>query len=198
MSSRSSSDAGGLRLRVGRVAGHRGGKGELTVRVSAGEALPWVGVEQVLVGRDEEDCATYQVEASRGYSDRLVLKLAGIDDASAAADLKGKIVQVEESSAPQLPEGRYYAATLVGMSVRDESHGRLGFVRDLLPTAGIDLLVVGAKARDASLQGDDENEILIPFADEIVLDVDCDAGEIRVRVPEGLVELNAADEEPSA
>lgn len=170
-----------LLLPVGRVAGRRGTAGEMTIRVGSGDASWWDAVPRVSVGSDEEDAVVYEVETSRSYRDRLVLKLRGIDDAGAAETLRGRWVWVRREDAPGQPEGRWYTAELVGLEVVDERHGRIGTVSDILPTAAADLLVVRRDGAGA--------EVLVPMAGEILDEVDADAGIVRVRLPEGLIEL---------
>jgi 16S rRNA processing protein RimM len=175
-------------LTVGRIRGHRGARGELTVVVPAGEPQLWVGVERVWIGARGKRGAFHAVEASRAYADKLVLKLRGVDDASAAAALAGQSVRVDRGDAPPLPEGRYFAEVLVGLEVRDERGRVLGVVADVLSTRGNDLLRVVRDAPDEA--GADERELLIPMAGEIVRRVDEARGVIEVRLPAGLEEVN--------
>lgn len=158
------------------------------MRVAGGDAAQWVGLCRVWIERPAGS-RMYEVEHDRAYSDRLVLKLRGIDDANAAEDLRGGNVCVLADEAPQLPAGAYYAATLVGMQVEDESGDPLGEVREVLPTGGTDLLVVERGAGQ---------EALIPLAQDIVIEISTAERRIRVRPPAGLLEVNltpAAGEE---
>jgi len=154
----------------------------LTVRVASGEARRWTDLKSVYVvaSPGTEGVAT-NVKESRGYSDRLVLKLEGIDDPGAANALKGFWVLAPPDQIPVLPEGVHYSAWLVGMAVRDEKGRDLGRVVDVTGTAGSDLLVV---------EEPDGHELLIPVVPEIVLEVRQDREEIEVRLPDGLLELN--------
>jgi 16S rRNA processing protein RimM len=184
--SRSSSDDREERFALGRITGHRGRGGEITVKVYGGDAASWEGVGRVWI--EEERDGARNVEAARGYRDRLVLKLEGIDDSDRAARLKGRRVLVSDDEAPALPEGIWYTHRLVGLEVRDEKAGVVGRVEGILPTGGTDLLVVRAPEGDAR-----GGEVLIPLAPEIVLNVDRAAGRIVVRLPEGLLDLNAPE-----
>ncbi|HKB17133.1 MAG TPA: hypothetical protein VKF62_13790, partial [Planctomycetota bacterium] len=124
-------------LPLGRVAGHRGAGGEITVRVASGEALRWVHLRRVLLDGDPFD-----VEETRAYGDRLVLKLRGVDGAGAAAALRGRQVAAPPEEVPILPEGRYWVSRLLGARVADETRGDLGTVEDVVETGGTDLLLV--------------------------------------------------------
>jgi 16S rRNA processing protein RimM len=176
---RSSNSEGDSLLPLGRVTGHRGAKGELTVRLAREEGAHWTALERVWIGKAGEE-TVYEIESSRAYRDRLVLKLKGIDGADQAAQLRGMNALVARGEEPDLPENSYYVARLVGMEVWNEAGERLGEVSDVMPTAGADLLLVQ--------RGDDE--VMIPLAKEIVLEVSEEQKRITVRLPDGLLEIN--------
>ncbi len=165
---------------MGRVHGHRGRTGEMTVRVAAGVASRWSDITEVWLQRRDGAAERFDVQHEKAYRDRWVLKLEGIDDSNAAAQWRGASVAVSLAHAPELDEFEHWHATLVGMDVfaADASIGR---VRDIQPTAGADLLVV--QARDGA-------ELLIPLHRDIVVDVDEQARRLRIEPPAGLLELN--------
>jgi 16S rRNA processing protein RimM len=178
-------------LPVGRVSGFRGLAGELTVKVSSGEAGRWTALTAVLVGgaggAAPGEPARYEVEKSRAYRDRLVLKLKGVDDPTGADALKGRWVLAPAEQVPALPAGTYWVERLVGLDVVDERGEELGRVEDVTATGGVDLLVV-RKPRGG--------EILVPLAESIVLEIDESAKRVRVRLPEGLEAEEPSGEEP--
>src|SRR5262249_12811134 len=108
---------------LGRISGFRGGHGEVTVRVASGRAERWVHLTRALVGGAERTIAS-----SRAYRDRLVLKFAGIDDASQADALRGSEVSVRADDLPVLPDGEFFAQQLVGLEVVERDGARLGRV----------------------------------------------------------------------
>jgi 16S rRNA processing protein RimM len=177
-------------LPLGRVAGHRGRSGEITVRIFRGEAEFWTGLDRVWLGSpDGDDGSFYSIERSRAYRDRLVLKLEGVDDATVAGSLRGRRVAAPAESAPQLPPGEHYTALLVGLEVRDEEGRVIGTVVDVAPTGGADLLVI-VPGGPAEGEPCEDEEILVPLAEGIVEEVDEDGGFIRIRPPEGLLDRN--------
>ncbi len=170
---------------IGRVAGHRGNRGAITVRVASGDASRWTALRRVIVSRDGSEAGTERaVVAARAYRDRLVLELEGIDDANDAARLRGAVVRAPGDEVPELPEGRYWIADLIGIEVLDEDGERIGAVRDVIEaggSGGADVLVVLSK---------DGEETLVPWVEPIVREVDVASGRIVVRLPEGLRGLN--------
>ena len=168
---------------MGRVAGHRGRNGELTVRDCGESADQWLSVGRVWIEREGQG-RFYEVEHSRSYGDRLVLKLQGIDDGNGAAQLRGSRLFVARTDAPALPRGVHYVADLVGMQVVDETGRNLGRVEKLVETAGTDVLQIRPQG------GADDEEILIPLAREFVREIIEVERRIEVRLPAGLRELN--------
>ncbi len=167
------------------MASHRGREGEFTVKVWAGDAALWEKVGRVwLVSENREDGRFHRVRSSRTYRDRWVLAIEGVVDSDGAAALRGKRVEVARDDAPGLPDGRYYRAELIGYDVVDASGTSLGRVKDIVNSGGADLLSVAP--------GDEgnEDEVLIPMARELIIEVDQEAGRIRVQVPDGLLDLN--------
>lgn len=165
---------------LGRVSGPRGRSGEITVRVVSGHADRWTELQTVEIERESE-VETHEVESARAYRDRLVLKLRGVDDTGAAVALKGARVLAPEGQVPELPPGVHYAAWLVGLRVRDEEGAPLGVVADVMETAANDLLVV---------EHPDGHEWLVPMVNAVVVEIREDTGEVIVRPPEGLLDLN--------
>ncbi len=157
----------------------------MTVR-TRGEAGSWlqlarVRIEGAGVGPDGK---FYEVEESRAYRDRLVLKLEGVDEANTAAGLRGASVLVARAEAPQLPEGRHYVEELEGLLVVDASGDEIGLVVGVVASGDADVLRVRPPGEEET------EELLIPMAPDFVRSIDPEAGRIEAEVPEELRELN--------
>jgi 16S rRNA processing protein RimM len=111
----------------------------------------------------------------------LVLKFAGVDSISDAETLVGCELQVPSSQRSELQAGWNYVSDLVGCALLD--HGReIGRIEDVQFGAGeAPLLIVrdGAKL------------IEIPFAEAFLDSADVKAKQVRMKLPEGLLEVNA-------
>jgi len=176
---KSSSDPAPDSIALGRVFGHRGNAGELTVR-SCPDADRWIELPGVWIGERGER-QYFEVERARAYRDRLVLKLVGVDDGDRAHALRGQPVLAAADEAPELPDGAHYVATVVGMRVEDEQGQLLGSVESVIETGAADLL----RVVDAA-----EEEVLIPMVDAYVIGIEEKAGCIRVRLPQEMRDLN--------
>jgi len=122
-----------------------------------------------------------RVSGVRPHGRRLLLRFAGIDSLSDAEQVAGWQVQIPAESRPAAPAGRFYLGDLMGCEVSELDGGKtLGRVTGWMETGAVPLLEVGRT----------DKVILIPFAASICVEVDLAARAIRVRLPEGLDELN--------
>jgi 16S rRNA processing protein RimM len=122
-----------------------------------------------------------RVESFWLHKGQIVLKFAAFDSISAAEALIGCELQIPAADRVQLEHDWVYVSDLVGRTVWD-SEREIGKVSDVRFGAGEAPLLV--------VQGA-QQEYEIPFAQTFVEKVDIGANEIRMRLPEGLLEVNA-------
>jgi 16S rRNA processing protein RimM len=121
-----------------------------------------------------------KVEDQWFHKNRVILKFEGFDTMTAARDLVGGCLIIGENDLSPLADGEFFEHQLIGSVAVDEQSKNLGQVTGLLRTGGTDVLVVRHK---------DGRELLIPFADDICIDVDVTAKRITVKPPDGLLDL---------
>lgn len=115
------------------------------------------------------------------HKELLVLKFRGVDSISEAETLVGCELQVPSIERAKLDEGWTYVSDLVGCVVWDGDR-EVGSVTDVQFGAGeAPLLIVRSGAK----------EYEIPFAQEFIERVDSAGKRIVMRLPEGLLEVNA-------
>jgi 16S rRNA processing protein RimM len=115
----------------------------------------------------------------------LVLKFAGVDTMDDAEALKGAELQIPQSERAELEPGWTYLSDLVGCTVFDAGR-EIGKVVDVAFGAGeAPLLVV----RNDELAGKLPYEI--PFAEAFLEKVDVARKQVKMKLPEGLLEVNA-------
>jgi len=116
------------------------------------------------------------------HKGRVVLKFAGIDSINDAELLRGLMVAIPASERAPLSDGAFYIGDLIGCEVIDVSSApvSVGKITDVDREVG--LLMV---------QPDGGGEVLIPFAQAYLADIDVDGKRIEMRLPEGLLDINA-------
>lgn len=167
-------------LVIGQVVGAHGVRGELKVQILTEDALRFGLLEQVYVSLEDEEPVAWSLEGYRLHMGRALLKLKGCDDRTAAAALRGYLVQVPREEAIPLEEGEYFEHQILGLKVWTSAGELLGEVVDILYTAANEVYVV---------QGPNlgRRELLIPAIEDVVLEVDLEAGRLVVELLEGLL-----------
>jgi 16S rRNA processing protein RimM len=120
---------------------------------------------------------------------RIVLKFQGIDSINDAESLRNFDVAIPAAQRAPLEDGSVYTSDLVGCRVYDlnRSGVEVGEIVDVdRGSSSIDLLVVripGARGGQA--------DALIPFAQDYVVRMAVEERRIEMRLPEGLLAINA-------
>ena len=156
---------GNDRLTVAIVLKPQGIRGEIKVKAMTDSADDLNAFKSVLI-----DGADYSVLSVRTQGEFAFLSLKGIADRNGAELLRGKEVEVERTALPELPDGRYYIADLIGCIVVNERGEVLGTVEDVTP----------AKTDIFTLRRDDKKTLMFPSADGVILTVDRENKKITV------------------
>lgn len=177
-----------MRLVVGRLGRAHGIRGEVTVEVRTDEPDERFAVGAVLLCAGRVGVpATVTVAGARWQNGRLVLRLDGVTDRTAAEALRGTLLEADVEPVSG-EDDEFHDQVLIGLEVRDGAGHVLGAIGEVLHLPGQDLLAVERSAAP---------ELLVPFVTEIVPVVDVAGGFVVVELPGGLAELSVASEEPA-
>lgn len=120
---------------------------------------------------------------------RMVMKFEGIESINEAEGLRGFEVAIPVAERAPLEAGSVYVSDLIGCGVVDLNRGgaEVGEIVNVdRDSSSTELLVVRRRGRRGS-----SDELLIPFVSEYVVKVDAANGKVEMRLPEGLLEINA-------
>jgi 16S rRNA processing protein RimM len=141
-----------------------------------------VGMKLLALPRDSTVRRELEVEELWPHKGLLVLKFAGVDSISEAETLIRCELQVPRGQLSQLETGWNYVSDLVGCAVLDQDR-EIGLIEDVQFGAGeAPLLIV----RDLA-----KRFVEIPFAEAYLDSVDVERKQVRMKLPEGLLEVNA-------
>ncbi|MDQ2873031.1 MAG: ribosome maturation factor RimM [Candidatus Eremiobacteraeota bacterium] len=158
---------------MGRIAGLFGVRGELKCDpTSAGRSVFVKGAQLNLTDASGATRAVH-IQAVREHKGRLLLRLAGVDDASAAQALVGSTFDADASNI-ELDENEYLDRDLIGCALYEASGRTLGVVDAVDHFPSGDMLVVGGK--------------LVPMIHEFIKSVDVARKRIAVELPAGLLD----------
>jgi 16S rRNA processing protein RimM len=123
----------------------------------------------VYVGENHEE---HKLGSVRPADKTLLVTLSGFKTPEDAARFRNSYVYTRVEELPELPPGEYYHHQLVGLAVVNESGQPLGELVEVLQTGANDVYVV---------RTDSGGELLFPAIAEVVLAVDLERQEMRVR-----------------
>lgn len=161
-------------LVVGAVVRPHGIRGELLVEAASETFRSLRAGGELLLGDDPKP---HRVASLRAHRGRYLLKVDGVEDRDAADAWRGAQLRIALADSEPLPEGVYYRWQVLGAEVVDQAGAALGKLEDILETGANDVYLVRNR---------DGRELLLPAIESVVLQVDLEAGQITVAVPEGL------------
>jgi 16S rRNA processing protein RimM len=171
-----------MQLQVARIGKPHGIRGEVTVQVltdaPADRFVP--GTEFVV---EPAAAGPLTVVGARWNKDILLLAFDGIETRNEAETLRGAKLFIETEELAGDDDEGWYEHELVGLEARVGSQV-VGKIAALHTMPVQDLLVVEAP---------DGKEILIPFVEQIVPEVNVAEGFVLLTPPEGLFDINTDD-----
>jgi 16S rRNA processing protein RimM len=196
VSANASSETNGKFITLARVVKTQGRHGEVAAEVhsdvperfapgmklfalqSAGGARP-PSVQEASAER-----VPLEIEDLWPHKGLLVLKFVGVDSMSDAETLIGTELQVPKADRGELEQGWTYVSDLIGCTVFNNGR-EIGRIEDVQFGAGEAPLLIVASA------GGEFTKYDVPFAEEYLDGVNIARREVRMKLPEGMLEINA-------
>jgi 16S rRNA processing protein RimM len=172
-----------MQLQVARIGKPHGIRGEVTVQVltdAPGDRFV-PGTEFVV---EPASAGPLTVNSARWNKDILLLGFEEIGTRNEAETLRGAKLFIETEELDEDDDEGWYEHELVGLEARIGS-SVVGKVTALNTMPVQDLLMITTP---------EGKEILVPFVEQIVPEVNVEEGFILLTPPDGLFELNAEDE----
>ncbi|GAA2963385.1 ribosome maturation factor RimM [Streptomyces argenteolus] len=172
-----------MQLVVARIGRAHGIKGEVTVEVRTDEPELRLGPGAVLATEPAET-GPLTIEAGRVHSGRLLLRFAGVRDRTAAEALRNTllIADVDPAELPEDPE-EFYDHQLMDLDVVLADGTEIGRITEITHLPSQDLFIV---------ERPDGSEVMIPFVEEIVSEIDLEEQRAVITPPPGLIDESEA------
>ena len=178
---RSSETQGGF-ITLARVVKTQGRRGEVAAEVHSDVPDRFsAGMKLSALGKNENR-RELEIEDLWPHKGLLVVKFRGVDSISDAEALIGSELQVPRSERAKLASGWTYISDLAGCTVFDRGH-EIGRIEDVQFGAGEAPLLLVANGTGKKYD--------VPFAEAYLEGVDTARREVRMSLPEGMLELNA-------
>ena len=137
-----------------------------------------------LVSPDEKTTRPARIESVRPHVDRALVKFEGLASPEELREVQNWTIEIPEEDARELEDDEYFLHDLVGMTLVDEKGKMRGTVTEAHEGGGGVLLSV--KGPGGTFD--------VPFASEICTSIDLEAKRIVVNLPEGLDDLDHAED----
>ncbi|MFI1173020.1 ribosome maturation factor RimM [Streptomyces melanogenes] len=182
-----------MQLVVARIGRAHGIKGEVTVEVRTDEPELRLAPGAVLA-TDPASTGPLTIETGRVHSGRLLLRFEGVRDRTAAEALRNTLL-IADVDPDERPEGddEYYDHQLIDLDVVLTDGTEVGRITEISHLPSQDLFIV---------ERPDGTEVMIPFVEEIVTEIDLDEQRAVIDPPPGLIDdraeiASARDEDSS-
>lgn len=164
-------------FRIGVITEPHGVHGEVKVFPTTDEPERLKKLKKMILD-DGKEKRTLHPESVRNQKNLLLIKFKELNDRDAAERLRKKELFVNREDASPLKEDEYYISDLIGLRVIDAEGQEIGSLTDVLQTGANDVY---------QIRLNDGKELLLPAIRQCVLEVDMEAGLIRVDVMDGLL-----------
>jgi 16S rRNA processing protein RimM len=160
---------------VGAIIGAHGIRGEVKLRSFTEDPSAIAGYSPLETAKG----ARIEIVRVRPQKDGFLAILKGVTDRNAAEALRGTELFVPRERLPEPEEDEVYVHDLIGLPVDLADGTRLGLVVDVADYGAGDLIDVKIEGR--------KDTVLIPFADQYVLEAD--GTRLVVDLPEGFLDV---------
>ena len=182
-----------MQLVVARIGRAHGIKGEVTVEVRTDEPELRLAPGAVLA-TDPAAKGPLTIETGRVHSGRLLLRFEGVTDRTGAEALRN-ILLIADVDPEELPEeeDEYYDHQLMDLDVVTKDGVEVGRITEISHLPSQDLFIV---------ERADGSEVMIPFVEAIVTEIDLEEQRAVIDPPPGLIddraEIDSAGDDEAA
>ena len=167
-------------LNVGKIVNTHGIRGE--VRVISQTDFPELRYKKgakLTLFQEGKQPLKLTIASHRKHKNFDLLTFEGYLTINDVEKFRDGILKVSEYDLTDLEENEYYYYEIIGLNVLDENGELLGTIKEILSPGANDVWVVQRKGK---------KDALIPYIDSVVKEIDLDANEVHVEIPEGLLD----------
>ena len=165
-------------FQIGIITSTHGLKGEVKVFPTTDDVRRFKRLREVILDTGKERI-DLEVENAKFFKQFVILKFKGIDDINEVEKYRKASLLVTRKNAVRLKEDEYFVADLMGLKVQNEDGTEIGVLRDVMETGANDVYIIDLY---------DGRELLLPAIRQCVLEIDVEAGFIRIHILEGLLD----------
>ena len=167
---------------VGKIVNTHGIRGDLKVfpETDFPDERFAIGSELIFFDPQSQKTLPVVVEAAREHKKLFIIKFKGFHNINEVEKYKGWLLKVEEQYLSELTNDEFYHHEIIGCKVITDEGEELGTISEILSPGANDVWVVERPAG---------KPVLLPYIDDVVLDVDVEAKLVKVHVMVGSLDL---------
>ncbi|WP_282941770.1 ribosome maturation factor RimM [Paenibacillus sp. RC67] len=166
---------------VGKIVNTHGIRGELKIVPETDFPDERFAKGSTLVFFDPQKETTFPVtvESAREHKKMFMIKFKGFENINDVEKYKGWLLKVEEKYLSELSDDEFYYHEIIGCVVFTDEGEKLGIISEILSPGANDVWVVDRESG---------KPVLIPYIDDVVLEVDVKEKRVKVSLMEGLLD----------
>ena len=150
-------------ITIGQILKATGIRGEFKVKPLTDDAERYKKLKLVYIGGSPRKITSMRFDESFVY-----LKVAGVEDRTAAENLKDSFIEINRINAVDPGEGSYFISDILGCKVFTDDGAEIGKVTDVSQYGAADVYTVS----------DGKKTVRFPFLKKLIVKVDVEAGVI--------------------
>lgn len=165
-------------FQVGIITATHGLKGEVKIFPTTDDPKRFKRLKEVLLDTGKER-KKLEIEGVKFFKKFVILKFKGLDSINDVERYRRCSLLVDREHAVRLGRNEYFIADLEGLQVRDEDGTPIGVLKSVMETGANDVY---------EIELSDGRQLLLPAIQQCVLEVDVEAGFIRIHILKGLLD----------
>lgn len=164
---------------IGEILAAHGIKGEVKVRKITDFIERFHIGETVYYENEQDELLPLVIDGFRTSNKGLLLRFEGYSSIDDVEQLLGMKLYIIEEQLTTLKEHEYYYHEIIGCTVKANTGEKLGIIDSILSPGANDVWIV---------KDDQGKEILIPYIEDVVKQVDIENKEVTIELMEGLID----------
>lgn len=156
---------------IGKISAPHGVRGEVRIVPLTDFPERFENLKTVFL----EDDSKMELESVKFSNKFIIVKFKNINSRNDIEIFNGKLLMLNRSDIPSLPEGEYYNFDIIGLEVIDYKGSKLGKITEVLKTGSNDVYVVEGK-----------KQLLVPALKKVVKEINLVDGFMKVELLEEL------------
>lgn len=165
-------------FKVGIITSTHGVRGEVKVFPTTDDPRRFKRLKEVILN-DGKEQISLEIESVKFFKQFVILKFKGIDNINEVEKYRKCELYVTRKNAVRLSRDEYFIADLMGLTIKDEDGADIGVLREVMETGANDVYIIDLN---------DGRELLLPAIKQCVLEVDVEAGFMKIHIMEGLLD----------